>query len=302
VSHPKTSSLISPSLLRRLEQLSFLCRKRARSSQKGERKSQARGQSVEFADHRNYVPGDDLRYLDWNLFGRLDRLFLKTYEEERELPLHLFLDGSRSMDFGEPSKFKIAQKIAAAMGVVALSGYDRLLLNVFPENQESALHRHALGQLRGKSSIPTLLEHLSHLTIGEGSSLNQVLQQEAQRCKTQGTVIILSDFMDASGYEKGLKAWCGKGMEVHAFMVLSPEELEPTLRGDLRLVDCEDGTSREVTFGRHRLKAYKATLQRYLEQITSFCQRHGIGFHLVPTDTDLESWLMADLRKAMLWQ
>ena len=143
------------------------------------------------------------------------------------------------------------------MGVVALSGYDRLLLNVFPENQESALHRHALGQLRGKSSIPTLLEHLSHLTIGEGSSLNQVLQQEAQRCKTQGTVIILSDFMDANGYEKGLKAWCGKGMEVHAFMILSPEELEPTLRGDLRLVDCEDGTSREVTLP-YRLKAYKA--------------------------------------------
>ena len=101
MSHPKTSSLISPSLLRRLEQLSFLCRKRARSSHKGERKSHARGQSVEFADHRNYVPGDDLRYLDWNLFGRLDRLFLKTYEEEWNC-LSTFLDGSRSMDLANP--------------------------------------------------------------------------------------------------------------------------------------------------------------------------------------------------------
>ena len=88
--------------------------------------------------------------------------------------------------------------------------------------------------------------------------------------------------MDARGYEKGLKAWCGKGMEVHAFMILSPEELKPTLRGDLRLVDCEDGTSQEVTFGRHQLKAYKATLQRYLEQITSFCQRMASDFTSCP--------------------
>ena len=146
----------------------------------------------------------------------------------------------------------------------------------------------------GASLTPT---HRGRVFTQSGSSTGSPTLQTLQ-----GTVIILSDFMDARGYEKGLKA-CGKGMEVHAFMILSPEELEPTLRGDLRLVDCEDGTSREVTFGRHRLKAYKATLQRYLEQITSFCQRHGIGFHLlVPTDTDLKSWLMADLRKAMLWQ
>src|SRR5215212_8920428 len=127
------SSLLSADLLRRLEQFQLLAQRRAKSSAKGERRSRARGQSVEFADHRNYVAGDDLRYLDWNLFGRLDRLFLKLYEEERELPVRIFLDASESMNFGEPTKFHFAKQIAAAVGYVALCGFDRVAVNVFPD-------------------------------------------------------------------------------------------------------------------------------------------------------------------------
>ena len=104
------SALLTPELLRRLEQFQLLAARRAKSSAKGERRSKARGQSVEFADYRNYVAGDDLRYLDWNLFGRLERLFLKLYEEERELPVRIFLDCSESMTFGEPRKFDFAPK------------------------------------------------------------------------------------------------------------------------------------------------------------------------------------------------
>src|SRR6266568_2303382 len=110
------SSLLTPELLRRLEQFQLLATRRAKSSAKGERRSRARGQSVEFADHRNYVQGDDFRYLDWNLYGRLDRFFLKLYEEERELPVRIFLDASASMAFGEPTKFQLARQLAAAMG------------------------------------------------------------------------------------------------------------------------------------------------------------------------------------------
>ena len=108
------AALLTPELLRRLEQFQLLAARRAKSSAKGERRSRARGQSVEFADHRSYVPGDDFRYLDWNLFGRLDRLFLKLYEEERELPVRIFLDASESMTFGEPAKFDFARQVAAA--------------------------------------------------------------------------------------------------------------------------------------------------------------------------------------------
>ena len=125
-------SLLTPELLRRLEQFQLLAARRAKSSSKGERRSKARGQSVEFADHRNYVLGDDFRYLDWNLYGRLDRLFLKLYEEERELPVRIFLDASESMTFGEPRKFDFARQVAAAIGYVALCGFDRVSVIPFP--------------------------------------------------------------------------------------------------------------------------------------------------------------------------
>src|SRR5215212_387950 len=127
------SSLLSADLLRRLEQFQLLAQRRAKSTARGERRSRARGQSVEFADHRNYVAGDDFRYLDWNLFGRLDRLFLKLYEEERELPVTIFLDASESMAFGAPPKFDFARQVAAAIGYVALCGFDRVSIQVFPD-------------------------------------------------------------------------------------------------------------------------------------------------------------------------
>src|SRR3989442_10235666 len=134
------SALLTPELLRRLEQFQLLAARRAKSSAKGERRSKARGQSVEFADYRNYAPGDDFRYLDWNLYGRLERLFLKLYEEERELPVRIFLDASESMTFGTPVKFDFARQVAAAIGYVALCGFDRVSVIPFPESSPSPLN------------------------------------------------------------------------------------------------------------------------------------------------------------------
>src|SRR5512138_821879 len=126
--------LLTPDLLRRLEQFQLLAARRAKSSAKGERRSRSRGQSVEFADYRTYVPGDDLRYLDWNLYGRLDRFFLKLYEEERELPVRIFLDASESMTFGTPPKFDFARQVAGAISYVALCGFDRVSVIPFPDS------------------------------------------------------------------------------------------------------------------------------------------------------------------------
>src|SRR5882762_6391277 len=140
------NSLLTPELLRRLERFQLLAARRAKSSARGERRSRARGQSVEFADHRNYVPGDDFRYLDWNLYGRLDRLFLKLYEEERELPVRIFLDSSESMTFGEPRKFDFARQIAAAIGYVALCGFDRVSVIPFPNAERGAENAETGGE------------------------------------------------------------------------------------------------------------------------------------------------------------
>src|SRR5260370_32426215 len=176
------NALLTPELLRRLEQFQLLAARRAKSSAKGERRSRARGQSVEFADYRNYVHGDDFRYLDWNLYGRLERLFLKLYEEERELPVRIFLDASESMTFGEPRKFDFARQVAAAIGYVALSGFDRVSVIPFPSaadrraaganqpelaisNQELAA-RGGLRSVRGKKSTMDFFQNLGALTAG----------------------------------------------------------------------------------------------------------------------------------------
>src|SRR5512137_1773150 len=167
-------ALLTPELLRRLEQFQLLAARRSKSSAKGERQSRARGQSVEFADYRNYVAGDDLRYLDWNLYGRLDRLFLKLYEEERELPVRIFLDASESMSFGEPRKFDFARQVAAAVGYVALSGFDRVSVIPFPDLANTAnagaaqqvtelAARGALRSVRGKKSAIQFFRNLSAL-------------------------------------------------------------------------------------------------------------------------------------------
>ena len=155
-------ALLTPELLRRLQQIQLLAARRAKSSAKGERRSKARGQSVEFADYRNYVAGDDLRYLDWNLFGRLEKLFLKLYEEERELPVRIFLDCSESMGFGEPRKFDFARQVAAAMGYVALCGFDRVTIVPFPNEGDNMT---TAGSIKDQRKILAFMAELPFAPI-----------------------------------------------------------------------------------------------------------------------------------------
>src|SRR5512139_535759 len=183
--------LLTPELLRRLEQLQLLAARRAKSSLRGERRSRARGQSVEFADYRTYVPGDDFRYLDWNLYGRLERLFLKLYEEERELPVRIFLDASESMTFGDPRKFDFARQVAAAMGYVALCGFDRVSVVPFPATPANATSaemaaRGALRTVRGRKSAISFFQNLSALTAGGAADLNESLRRGALEARHAG--------------------------------------------------------------------------------------------------------------------
>src|ERR1700752_5378347 len=173
------NSLLTAELLRRLEQFHLLAARRAKSSSKGERRSKARGQSVEFADHRNYVPGDDFRYLDWNLYGRFERLFLKLYEEERELPVRIFLDASESMTFGEPRKFDFARQVAAAIGYVALCGFDRVTVIPFPQDRDEIALRGALRAVRGRKSALNFFQNLNQLNARSTANFNEALRRGA---------------------------------------------------------------------------------------------------------------------------
>jgi uncharacterized protein (DUF58 family) len=304
--------LLTPELLRRLEQFQLLAARRAKSSAKGERRSRARGQSVEFADYRPYVHGDDFRYLDWNLFGRLERLFLKLYEEERELPVRIFLDASESMTFGEPRKFDFARQVAAAIGYVALSGFDRVSVIPFPalsvnDSTETRARlaelaaRGALRSVRGKKSGIGFFQNLSALTAGGGAHLNEALRRGALEARQAGLAVVLSDFLDPEGYEPGLTALVGRGFQVDLIQILAPDELSPATFGDLRLVDSENGATQEVTFGRYRMKAYQQTVQNFIQRLREFCQGRGINFFTVASNTSLEGLLLKQLRRAEVW-
>ncbi len=299
------SSLLTPELLRALERFELLSSRRARSSARGERRSRARGQSVEFADHRNYTHGDDFRYLDWNLFGRLERLFLKLFEEERELPVRIFLDASESMTFGKPAKFDFARQTAAAIGYVALAGFDRLGVHLFPIRDDlsspEAAVRLAMTRLRGKKSSFQFFNHIQTTTAGGSADLNASLRRFALEARHSGLAVVLSDFLDPGGYEAGLGALVARGFQVDAIQILAPEELNPVAFGDLKLVDSETGHAQEVTFGRYRLKAYRQTVARYIKRLEEFCRARGITFFSVSSDARIEDFLLKQLRRAEVW-
>jgi uncharacterized protein (DUF58 family) len=305
-------ALLTPELLRRLEQFQLLAARRAKSSSKGERRSRARGQSVEFADYRTYVHGDDFRYLDWNLYGRLERLFLKLYEEERELPVRIFLDASESMTFGEPRKFDFARQVAAAIGYVALSGFDRVSVIPFPDLANGAdtdpgariaelAARGALRSVRGKKSAIQFFQNLGTLTAGGAANLNEALRRGALEARQAGVAVVLSDFLDPAGYESGLTALVGRGFQVDLVQILAPDELSPATFGDLRLVDSETGAMQEVTFGRFRLKAYRQTVQNFMQRLREYCKSRGINFFTASSNTDLQDLLLKQLRQAEVW-
>jgi uncharacterized protein (DUF58 family) len=306
------NALLTPELLRRLEQFQLLAARRAKSTSRGERRSRARGQSVEFADHRSYVPGDDFRYLDWNLYGRLDRLFLKLYEEERELPVRIFLDASESMTFGEPRKFDFARQVAAAVGYVALSGFDRVSVIPFPDmvngsdiepvmRAKELAARGGLRSVRGKKSAIPFFQNLTALTASGAANLNEALRRGALEARQAGVAVVLSDFLDPAGYEAGLTALVGRGFQVDLVQILAPEEISPSTFGDLRLVDSETGGIQEVTFGRYRLKTYQQTVQNFMQRLREYCKGRGINFFTASSKTPLEELLLKQLRQAEVW-
>jgi hypothetical protein len=295
------SALLTPELLRRLEQFQLLAARRAKSSMRGERRSRARGQSVEFADYRNYVAGDDFRYIDWNLFGRLDRLFLKLYEEERELPVTIFLDASESMAFGEPRKFDFARQVAAAVGYVALCGFDRVSILPFPDNPAEAAARGALRSVRGRKSALQFFQNINQLSAGGSAIFNEALRRGALQARRAGVAVVLSDFLDPAGYDPGLTALVGRGFQINAVQILAPEELYPSTYGDLRLIDSETGAQQEVTFGKYRLNAYRQTVENFCQTLREYCQKRGINFFRAGSDTPLELLLLKQLRESEVW-
>jgi len=205
------------------------------------------------------------------------------------------------MSFGTPRKFDFARQVAAGVAYVALCGFDRVSVSVFPDNPEEAAVRGALHSVRGRRSALTLFQNLSGLTAQGAADLNEALRRGALQSRQAGLAVVLSDFLDPAGYEPGLTALVTRGFQVSAVQILSPEEISPTTFGDLRLVDAETGFREEVTFGKYRLSAYRRTVQNFCQRLREFCQARGINFFMSSSDTALEKLLLKQLREAEVW-
>jgi uncharacterized protein (DUF58 family) len=287
-----TSTLLPPPLLAQLERMELVSRKIFRGRMKGERKSRRKGQSVEFADFRSYVAGDDLRFIDWNTYARLDRLFLKLFLEEEDLHFYALLDGSGSMDFGEPTKFYYAKQLAAALGFVGLVRGDRVKIETLgqPSNQPAPV-------LRGRRSLWRMLDYLEDLEPTANVPLAQGLKNFCIRNSGKGIVVLVSDLMDKAGYEGALRYLLAQDMDIYVVHLLSVEEIEPDLQGDLRLLDCEDGDVAEVTISSGLLKRYQQTLAAFVESARAFCTRRGIVYLPARNDVSVEQLIQGYLRQ-----
>jgi uncharacterized protein (DUF58 family) len=289
-----TSSLLEPEFLRKLEQLSIVSKKVFSGQLKGDRRSSRRGTSVEFADFRNYTLGDDLRYVDWNTFARLEKLFLKLFIEEEDLHVYLLLDGSQSMAYGSPAKFDYARRIAASLGYIGLSNLDRVGATVFAEKM-----RDHLPPVRGKQQVFPYFSFLERAQTGGQTSLAASLKEYALRTRRPGVAILISDFFDPE-WEVGLKALLHRRFQVSVIHVLDRSEIRPDLVGDLKLVDCETGEEREITISAGLLKDYQKTVDQFCGGIQETCRRYGADYIQAITDQPFEEMILKWLRRAGL--
>lgn len=286
------TSLLEPAFLSRLERMAILAKKVKPGVSKGERKSNRKGSSIDFADYRDYVQGDDLRHVDWNIYGRLESLYIKLFEEREDLTLHLLIDASESMKFGSPPKIQMAQQLAAALGYIALSGHERVSAEAFSEGSVQRI-----TPCRGKASVQKLFYFLEGVSAGGGTGLEKSGQQYLARNRSRGVVLLLTDFFDEAGFEGVVQRLALSRSEVHMLHILAPEELEPKLTGDLKLVDSETKNFAEVSMSGGLMKQYKKNKDGFLASVRSFCSARGIGYSLVRSDAALESTVLQLLRR-----
>jgi uncharacterized protein (DUF58 family) len=288
----KTPPLLDPEFLHKLEQLELVSRKIFVGRMKGERKSKRRGSSVEFADHRNYSVGDDLRHIDWNVYGRLEKLFLKLFLEEEDLHFYIMLDTSLSMDFGDPTKLHYGKQVAAALAFIGLVNHDRVVLEPFTTDLDRGM-----PSVRGRSQMWRVVQYLDQLQATGASDLTAAARSFAVKHAGKGVVVVVSDFLDKRGYQDPLRYLLARNMDIYVIHVLSREEVEPELVGDLRLVDAEDDDIAEITVSAPLLKRYKDNLNAFVGGLKDWCTRRGITYIFTTNQNPFDKLILNYLRE-----
>jgi uncharacterized protein (DUF58 family) len=286
------STLFDAEFMRKLETLRFLARKVFRGQSHGDRTTLRRGMSLEFSDYRRYHAGDDFRYVDWNVYSRLDQLFLKVFTAEEDLTVHLLVDTSESMRVGDPPKLDYAKRVAAALSYIGLSSLDRVGVVSFADE---------LGvpqpPQRGRQQIFTMFRYFDTLESHGGTNLERVLRTYATHSRKSGLAIVISDLFDPEGYARGLEALAYNHFDVLLVQLVADAELQPQLDGALRLHDIESGQQQRLTVNRRLLELYRQKLAEYFAEIELFCMQRNIEYLRASTTVPFEDLVLQYLRR-----
>lgn len=279
----------------RLDQVNLNINVRLDKGTSGSRKSSAKGSSLEFSDFREYRLGDDLRHIDWNAYGRTERLLVKLFMEEKEGRFHIFMDGSKSMDFGEHKKSVLGCRIAAAFSYVILKNLDRVFLTTVKDEGISTS-----GGLIGRQAFWKVLKQLEESVFESGIEMSQMIKSRTLRGK--GVTVLVSDFYMAKEFEQMLRYLIYKKQEVIVVQILSREELQPELEGTLNLVDSETGEDMKVTMNASSLRNYKKNLKAFIGQIEGICKKYGSAYILAPSDQSVDHLFFEAFGKNRIWK
>jgi uncharacterized protein (DUF58 family) len=272
-SHAASGDLFDDEFQRKLEMLALVSKRVFSGAMRAERRTKRSGSGVEFADHRDYVPGDDLRSVDWHAYGKFERLLVRLYEEEEDLSIYFVVDVSASMSFGDGTKLAHAKRLAAALAYVGLANLDRVTL-VAASSELSG----RMPETRGKQRIFRVFRFLSGLEPGGATDLETSLRSFVARHKRRGLVVVLSDLYDAKGFEQGINVLRFSGFEPFVIHVTDRRDRAPELHGDVRIYDCESGEEREVTVTARVLERFAQAYDGYVEGVRRFCAQKQVSY------------------------
>ena len=286
------ATLVAPEFYERLDRLALVSRRRLLGFGKGDRRSLRRGTSLEFVDYRPYTSGDDPRQVDWNIYRRSGSLFVKLFEEEEVLTVHLLVDTSRSMDWGSTNKLLFARRLAAALGYISLVSQTRLQATSLSEKVDRSF-----GPAWGRRQMPALVRFLEESEEGKGSTdLDAAIAACIQRAREPGLAILISDLLTPK-FELGIRRLIDRRFEVVVLHVLAAEEVEPPMSGDLTLIDRESGVEVPITLNQEAVERYRRRFSDWSGAIEQFCGRHQVSYQRLLSDERLEHVIFDKLRR-----
>lgn len=288
----KDDDLFDDEFQRKLEYLAMVSKRVFSGAMRAERRTKKTGSGIEFADHRDYAPGDDIRALDWHAFQRFDRLLIRLYEEEEDLSIYFILDTSSSMGFGEGQKLRQAKRLAAALAYVGLANLDRIAIVTATDEISGRM-----PTTRGKARIFRIFRFLSGVKAEGETDLGEAMKTFVAQHKRKGLAVVLSDLYDPEGFERGINVLRFNRFEPYVIHLVDPRDGKPDIRGDVRVYDCETGAEREVTVTAKILEKYQSAYGEYLDEVQRFCTSRQVSYFRADVDASFDELILRVFRR-----